>query len=29
MEVVDGKVTSHRIYWDMMSFMTQLGAIPS
>jgi steroid delta-isomerase-like uncharacterized protein len=26
-QVVDGKCTSHRIYWDMLGFMGQLGAI--
>jgi steroid delta-isomerase-like uncharacterized protein len=25
MQVADGKVVSHRIYWDMMGFMAQLG----
>ena len=25
MQVADGEVVSHRIYWDMMGFMAQLG----
>jgi steroid delta-isomerase-like uncharacterized protein len=28
MQVTDGKVASHRIYWDMMGFMAQLGVPP-
>jgi steroid delta-isomerase-like uncharacterized protein len=28
MQVTDGKVTAHRIYWDMMGFMAQLGVPP-
>jgi steroid delta-isomerase-like uncharacterized protein len=28
MQVTDGKVASHRIYWDMMGFMAQLGVQP-
>jgi len=28
MQVTDGKVTSHRIYWDMMGFLAQLGVPP-
>lgn len=27
MQVTNGKVVSHRIYWDMMGFMAQLGVI--
>jgi steroid delta-isomerase-like uncharacterized protein len=28
MQVTDGKVAAHRIYWDMMGFMAQLGVLP-
>ena len=27
--VRDGKIAEHRIYWDNLSFMAQLGLIPS
>jgi steroid delta-isomerase-like uncharacterized protein len=27
MYAVDGKITDHRIYWDMLGFMAQLGVI--
>jgi steroid delta-isomerase-like uncharacterized protein len=29
MEVKDGKCVSHRIYWDNVTFLAQLGAIPA
>jgi len=28
MQVAHGKVISHRIYWDNLSFLGQLGALP-
>ena len=28
MEAAGDKVTAHRIYWDMMGFMAQLGVLP-
>jgi steroid delta-isomerase-like uncharacterized protein len=27
MQANDGKFTNHRIYWDMLGFLTQLGAL--
>lgn len=27
MQVADGKFTNHRIYWDMLGFMGQLGVL--
>ena len=29
MQVTRGKIVSHRIYWDMMGFLGQLGVGPS
>lgn len=27
MQAADGKITNHRIYWDMLGFMAQLGVV--
>jgi steroid delta-isomerase-like uncharacterized protein len=29
MEARDGKCVSHRVYWDNVSFLSQIGAIPA
>ena len=29
LEVKDGKCVSHRIYWDNVTFLAQIGAIPA
>ncbi len=29
MEVSDGKCVSHRVYWDNVTFLSQIGAIPA
>ena len=29
MEVTDGKCVSHRVYWDNVTFLSQIGAIPA